>query len=239
MPIIAGLAGLAELHVFDGKGGFDYAEFEPVSSTFDASGDLEAPIATLRNLAALIPVRAEAIYKATGKKEFWKLTPAEREQHGLYPVFVIMDEAHTWLDQSGMSPAEKKVAAEISRHVRALILKGRFSGITTILTTQKSDATALPTRIRDNCSNRLCFRTTTQQHAKTILGAASAEAPDPCKISAKTPGRAVALVDDGAVLVQAAFADGDMITGYLKGKTPPPDQEASALRLAGKGGPKS
>jgi S-DNA-T family DNA segregation ATPase FtsK/SpoIIIE len=239
MPIIAGLAGLAELHVFDGKGGFDYAEFEPVSSTFDASGDLEAPIATLRSLAALIPIRAEAIYRATGKKEFWKLTPQEREQHGLAPVFVIMDEAHTWLDQSGMSPAEKKLAAEISRHVRTLILKGRFSGITTILTTQKSDATALPTRIRDNCSNRLCFRTTTQQHAKTILGAAAAEAPDPCKISAKTPGRAVALVDEGAVLVQAAFADGDMITEYLKNKQPPPDQEAAALRLAGKGGPKS
>jgi S-DNA-T family DNA segregation ATPase FtsK/SpoIIIE len=234
-PIIAGLAGLAELHIFDGKGGFDYAEFCDVATTFDASGDVAAPLEALRTIATLIPLRAKAIFTATGKRDFWKLSADERVRYDLYPIFVILDEAHTWLDMSGMDAAEKKAATEIARHVRTLILKGRFCGITTILTTQKSDATAMPTRIRDNCSNRLCFRTTTTAHATTILGAAGADSPDPSKISPETPGRCVAVTDAGTVMVQAAWADEAEIAEYLKNKVPPPDQSAVARKLAGKG----
>jgi S-DNA-T family DNA segregation ATPase FtsK/SpoIIIE len=217
LPIIAGLVGQAVIHIFDGKGGFDYAILEPYAATFDASGDLDAPVATLKALSDGIPERAKAVHDATGKKNFWDMTPTEWKKHNLPPVFVVMDECHTWLDQTGMSPAEKKVAAEISRHVRTLILKGRFVGITVILTTQKSDATAIPTRIRDNCSNRMAFRTTTPEHSRTILGAQAAEAPDASKIPPSTPGRCVVVSDGGVALTQATWATDEDISDYLKG----------------------
>jgi S-DNA-T family DNA segregation ATPase FtsK/SpoIIIE len=235
LPVIAGLAGNAELHIFDGKGSYDLAIFEPVASTFSRSVELDAPVETLARLEELIEIRATAIHKTTGRHDFWSLPVAEREGLGLVPIFLLIDECQTWLTTSGLTGAEKKTVEGIIRSIRGLVQRGRFAGITTVLTTQKPAAATLPTIIRDNCSNKICFRTTTGAQARTVLGDIAEGAPAPSDIPGTSKGVCVVVSDSGAaVLAQAGYADHKTIERYIACVAKPPDQYQIAKKLAGK-----
>ena len=233
LPVIAGLAGLCELHVFDGKGSYDLAVFEPAAATYDRSMALDAPVATLEKLSELIELRATAIHTATGLYDFWAVPPADLDRLGLVPIFLIIDEAQAWLTASGLTAAEKKLVERISGLIRGLIQRGRFSGITTVLTTQRPSADIIPTSIRDIDANKLCFRTTTAAQAKTVLGDMAEDAPAPSTIPGSAKGRCVVVDDEGgAVLVQAGYADLKTLQARI-GVRRPLDQFELAQKLAG------
>lgn len=235
LPVIAGLAGNAELHIFDGKGSYDLAIFEPVAANFSRSVDLDAPVETLAKLEELIELRATAIHKTTGRHDFWSLPVAEREGLGLVPIFLLIDECQTWLTTSGLTGQEKKTVEGIIRSIRGLVQRGRFAGITTVLTTQKPAAATLPTIIRDNCSNKICFRTTTGAQARTVLGDVAEDAPAPSDIPGTAKGVCVVVNDSGgAVLAQAGYVDHKTLERYVAGLRKPPDQYTIAQKLSGK-----
>lgn len=206
LPVLAAMAGQAELFVFDGKTGFDLDPLRHIAVVYDRSGDIDAPLDTLRDLESLRVSRTEQMYQATGISNFWNIPLAQRKSAGLKPVFIVLDEVQTWLDTSGMSKEEKATSAEIQRLVRTLIQKGRSAGIVTILTTQKPDATTIPTVIRDNAALKLCFRVSTPEQATTVIGPQAPGAPSPTSIPMSAKGRAVMETEGkGITMLQAGY----------------------------------
>lgn len=232
LPVFAGMAGKAEIHVFDGKSGFDLHPLRHISTTYDRSGDVAAPLETLRKLDALRTARAEAMYEALGANNFWNLTQAQRDQLGVKPVFIVLDECQTWLDQSGMDKEEKSAADEVRKLVRTLVQKGRSAGIVVVLTTQKPDATSVPTVIRDNAALKICFRVSTPEQAITVLGRQSPNAPDPTEILMSNKGRGVMETEGmGVVLFQAGYKEPATLDAELAQHEPVEDQFEVAARL--------
>lgn len=235
LPLFAGMTGKAELHVFDGKSGFDLHPLRHISRTYDRSGDIDAPLETLRRLDALRTARAEAMYETLGANNFWNLTAEQKSALGVKPVFCVLDECQTWLDTSGMDKDEKACADEVRKLVRTLVQKGRSSGIVTVLTTQKPDATSIPTVIRDNAALKICFRVSTPEQAITVLGRQSPNAPDPTEILMANKGRGVMETEGrGIVLFQAGYKEPAEIDRELAQHEPVEDQFSVASRLLGK-----
>lgn len=235
LPLFAGMARQCELHVFDGKAGFDLHPLRHVASTYDRSGDISAPLETLRRLDALRTARAEAMYSTLNANNFWNLSQSQRDQLGVKPVFCILDEVQTWTDTSGMDKDEKAMAAEAIKLIRTLVQKGRSAGIVLVLTTQKPDATSIPTVIRDNAALKICFRVSTPEQAITVLGRQSPNAPDPTEILMSAKGRGVMETEGrGIVLFQAGYRDPAELDAELSQHEPVEDQSRVAARLLGK-----
>lgn len=235
LPVFAGMAGKAELHVFDGKSGFDLHPLRHISSTYDRSGDISAPLETLRKLDQLRTQRAEALYEVLGANNFWNLSQSQRDELGMKHVFCILDECQTWLDTSGMDKEEKGAADEVRRLVRTLVQQARSTGIVVVLTTQKPDVTTIPSKIRDNSALKICFRVSTPEQGITVLGRQAPGAPDPTEIRMSTKGRGVMETEGhGIVLFQAGYRDPTELDAELSQHKPVEDQSRVAARLLGK-----
>lgn len=235
LPVFAAMRDEVELHVFDGKAGYDLHPLRHIAATYDNSGDVSAPLETVRRLDRLRVLRAEALYEKAGINNFWNAPAAVRRKLGMVPVVLVLDEVQTWTDTSGLSKDEKAVAEEITALVRSLIQKGRSAGIVTILTTQKPDATTIPTKIRDNASLKLSFRVSTVEQAVTILGKQSPGAPDPTHILISQRGRCVMETKGhGIQLIQAGYQSTDELEAELADAKPVTDQYEVAMRLLGK-----
>lgn len=218
LPVFAGMSGLADLYVFDGKAGFDLHPLRHVAVTYDRSGDVDAPLETLRAMERARVERAEVMYSRLGANNFWNLSQQQRNKLGIKPAFIILDECQTWLDTSGMDKGEKAVAAEITKLIRTLIQKGRSAGIVVVLTTQKPDANTIPTVIRDNAALKVCFRVSTPEQAVTVLGRQADGAPDPTDIPMAAKGRAVMETEgQGIVVLQAGYTPPDVLDAELSG----------------------
>lgn len=235
LPVFSGMSDQCELHVFDGKSGFDLHPLRHISSTYDRTGDIDAPLETLRKLDALRTARAEAMYSTLNASNFWNLTQAQRDQLGVKPVFIVLDECQTWLDTSGMDKEEKQSADEVRKLVRTLVQKGRSAGIIVVLTTQKPDSVSVPTVIRDNAALKICFRVSTPEQAVTVLGRQSPNAPDPTEILMANKGRGVMETEGhGIVLFQAGYKEPSDLDSELSQHQPVEDQSRVAARLLGK-----
>lgn len=235
LPVFAGMAGKAELHVFDGKSGFDLHPLRHISTTYDRSGDISAPLETLRKLDQLRTQRAEALYEVLGANNFWNLSQSQRDALGMKHVFCILDECQTWLDTSGMDKEEKSVAEEVRRLVRTLVQQARSTGIVVVLTTQKPDVTTIPSKIRDNSALKICFRVSTPEQGITVLGRQSPNAPDPTEILMSNKGRGVMETEGmGVVLFQAGYKEPATLDAELAQHQPVESQSAVAARLLGK-----
>lgn len=232
LPVLAGMAGRAELHLFDGKSAYDLKPLERVAATFDRSGELKAIEPTLDRLCELIKLRADVLDSKLGAHNFWEVDQVDRSRLQLAPIFLIIDEAQAWLNPSGKSAADKKLVEKITSQIRTLIQQGRFVGAAVALTTQKPDATNIPTILRDLCENRIAFRTKTHQQSTCILGPTPDDAPLPHQLPPGTPGRCVAVTAEGAEeLVQAAYVAPAAIRAYLADKKPVPNQYRVAVDL--------
>lgn len=232
LPVFSGMAGKAELHIFDGKSGFDLHPLRHIATTYDRSGDIAAPLETLRRLDALRTARAEALYETLSASNFWNLKQVQRDQLGVKPVFCILDEVQTWTDTSGMDKDEKSVAAEVIKLIRTLVQKGRSAGIVVVLTTQKPDATSIPTVIRDNAALKISFRVSTPEQAITVLGRQAPGAPDPTEIRMSTKGRGVMETEgQGIVLFQAGYREPSDLDAELAQHEPVESQSTVAARL--------
>lgn len=234
LPSLAGMAGHAELHVFDGKAQRDLHPLRHIARTYDRSGDLDAPLETLRNLERLRVLRGDALYESLRANNFWNVSRQERERLGITPIFVILDEAQTWLTMP--SDKEKKmVVTEVRELVETLIRKGRSAGIVVVLTTQKPSAVSIPTDLRDNAALKLCFKVTTPEMSVTVLGQQASDAPSPTDIPMSAPGRFVMETEgQGIVLGQGGYLEPDELEEMLSACEPVEDQSEVAARLLGK-----
>ncbi|WP_034088724.1 FtsK/SpoIIIE domain-containing protein [Streptacidiphilus albus] len=162
--------------LIDGKGGPDYDELF-ARAWLHAKDDLEQVSDILATIHRLMTQRQKAIRSALGVKNMWHLGPS-----ATWPlVVVVVDEAHTFFNESKGGDAQSKrrdaLAREIVRLVEELVRKGRNVGIQVVLATQKATGDAIPTKIRDNCQVAISFAQRTSEAATAALGSDISEHP--------------------------------------------------------------
>ncbi|GAA1765858.1 hypothetical protein GCM10009681_41160 [Luedemannella helvata] len=155
--------------LIDGKGGPDYDDLF-ARAWLSAKDEPEQVRDHLATVHQLMVDRQHAIREVLGCKNMWDVGPSPT-----WPlVLVVIDEAHTFFNQSkgtdGPSKRLDALARETTRLVEELIRKGRNVGIQVILATQKATADAIPTKIRDNCQVAISFAQRTSEAATAILG---------------------------------------------------------------------
>ncbi|GAA1778105.1 FtsK/SpoIIIE domain-containing protein [Luedemannella helvata] len=184
--------------LIDGKGGPDYDDLFP-RAWLSAKDDPSTVRDHLARVRDLMVARQHAIRTQLGVKNLWRVGPTTA-----WPlVVVVIDEAHTFLNETkGTDPDSKKLdalARESARLVEELVRKGRNVGVQVILATQKATGDAIPTKIRDNCQVAVSFAQRTSEAATAVLGSDITGFPD------EHPRR---LQDPAYVGVASMIADG-------------------------------
>lgn len=225
LPVLAGLAGHAEVHLLDGNASGEWAPISALCATYDDSGDIEA----LGNLIeSLIPVsreRLRVITDRTGEINFWDVPATKREALRLFPIVIAVEEAPQYLSKNQMSKDDKQSAERNMMLVGKAVKLFRKSGITVLLIVQKPTDSEIPTIIRDMAGWRLCFRLDSDVAAATVLGDAAYSEPKPTSIPPGKPGRFVGRVDArGSILGQAVYVPIADIRAALADSKPVPDQ---------------
>jgi DNA segregation ATPase FtsK/SpoIIIE, S-DNA-T family len=163
--------------LIDGKGGPDYDDLFGRAWMW-AKDDPQLVRDLLQQVQELMVARQHSIRALLGVKNMWHVGPSEA-----WPlVLVIIDEAHTFFNETkGSDPESRKLdalARETARLVEELIRKGRNVGIQLIVATQKATGDAIPTRIRDNCQVAVSFAQRTSEAATAVLGSDITQWPD-------------------------------------------------------------
>ncbi|MDM4721029.1 FtsK/SpoIIIE domain-containing protein [Micromonospora sp. WMMA1363] len=207
--------------LIDGKGGPDYDDLF-ARAWLSAKDDPEQVRDHLARVRELMVARQYAIRSVLGVKNVWHVGPSAS-----WPlVVVVIDEAHTFLNETKGTDAQSKrldaLARETARLVEELIRKGRNVGIQVVLATQKATGDAIPTKIRDNCQVAISFAQRTSEAATAVLGSDITAAPD------EHPRR---LQDPAYVGVASMVAQGR--PGFTLVRTPyVPDATADAIATA-------
>ncbi|MGV0624550.1 hypothetical protein [Mycolicibacter minnesotensis] len=233
LPIFRGMEGHAELFVFDGKAQRDLHPLRHICRVYDNSGDIDSPLETLEMLERLRVLRGDALYEQLKEPNFWNVPKAKRDQLGMKPIFVILDEAQVWL-KPGNDKEKKAIGARISASVENLIRMGRSAGIVVIITTQRPSAESVPTDLRDNAQLKICFRVANEISATMVLGNCPQGVLNPVAIPMNAKGRFVMDTEGaGMVLGQAGYISPDDLEQVLKNSQPVEDQWELAERFAG------
>lgn len=197
----------AHLYVVDGKGGDDWGWIEPAATDY-VKDDLQEVHEKVLSINADMKARLASMRENYGNSNYWNVPPAQRP-----PLEVlIVDECQTFFDaKSVIAPNvkdAKKLAGEITAAVTDIVKKGRSAGYLVFVMTQKPTADSIPTALRDNCGLRVCFRISTQEAAKSVLGELPDGSPSPVDIPRNRVGGAVLCRDDGtAGMCRFAYID--------------------------------
>ena len=84
-------------------------------------------------------------------------------------ICLVHDELGAWMAQ------EKEYQEVVLSPISALGMKARAAGIHLDLITQRANADAVPTRLRDNMGNRLCLKVQNSTSSRMVLDRRGAE----------------------------------------------------------------
>lgn len=160
-------------------------------------GDVDSVIAMLEKARDVIDGRISQMAKFR-QPNYWNYSPDTRP-----PLYVIaIDEVQELLETSGVTKEQKQKAEHAAALLRSLVKLGRSAGVFVVLSTQKSDATAIPTNLRDQMGLRISGRQFTPEASKAALGSVpdGFRPDDTDVVPANTPGRMV-MVGQGAPFV--------------------------------------
>lgn len=190
----------AVIRIADFKDGGDYRSFDAPEHPV-IGDDMERTIAMLEDALKEMDQRSEDMkrYRVTN---YWDA----RRRPPLYVV--VIDECQELFETSGVDKRTKELAEKARTLVRSLVKRGRSRGMFMCLLTQKPDATAIPTNIRDICELKISGRQATPEASKAALGNLPAEGMRPNEdqaIPPKAAGRMILAGQESApVLFQTA-----------------------------------
>ncbi len=159
--------------MIDGKGGPDYDDLV-CRAWLSCKDDLDKAALIVGKVHRLMQLRQDAISALLGVKNMWHVGPSDA-----WPlIIVIVDEAHTFLNETKSDKERDKKTNTIAGLIEELVRKGRNVGIQVLLATQKATGDAIPTRIRDNCQVAVSFAQRTSEAAVAALGSDISDYPD-------------------------------------------------------------
>lgn len=215
---LAALAGHVEIHIFDCAGSGEWSVFEPVCASYASTRDVSGVTTLLDSVLAAFASRMKTI-TAMGEVNFWDIPRARREAAGLFPVVVVLEEAHRALRKLPASEDGAKAnTRNRSRQEDASATVGK-AGIVFWIATQKPKDDLFPMDVNDQFTQRVAFRLDTDTAARCALGEAASARPNPQQdIQPGQQGRFVARVDDrGNLLGQAYYAPISSIREHIAG----------------------
>lgn len=214
--VLASWAGVgAEIYISDFKGSSDWDAFDGTAKVL-IKDDLDATAEMLSEVRSIMETRLQTMKSAYGVTNFWNIPAAQRP-----PLLVVLiDEIQELLDQQGMSRDEKQIAGQATRDLTSLVKRGRSAGVVVVAVTQKSDATAIPTKVRDVMAVRISGRQLTREGSVASLGAVPETGDLPHEIPAGSAGvgRMVAATDSGVLTqFQAYYLPEASLDEHLRG----------------------
>lgn len=161
----------AVIRIADYKDGGDYQSFDAPEHPV-IGGDMERTLAMLEDALREMDRRSDDM-KRYGVMNYWDV----QRRPPLYVV--VIDECQELFETSGVDRRTKELAEKARNLVRSLVKRGRSRGMFVCLLTQKPDATAIPTNIRDICEVKISGRQATPEASKAALGNLPAEGMRP------------------------------------------------------------
>lgn len=182
--------GDVKLFLADGKGGGDWMALKPIATNHNTDDITPEEMANLtRKLHTTMLERYKKL-NLDGKMNAWN--------NETYPhIVLLLDECQTWLTTQARTKEELNYIKQTTRYLTELLKKGRAVKITVILITQKTDAEAIPTTIRDQTQLRIAFRQPNKIGDTLILGEIPDETPRPSQIKQTIPGTAITTNNKG------------------------------------------
>lgn len=158
-----------ELILVDPKKGVDFA-------WLGGAPQLKAPIVTeideaksiLVHLVDQMDFRYEQL-ASVGAANIGEYNRKVEPERRMSRIFLVHDELGAWMAQ------EKDYQEVVLSSAANLGMKARAAGIHLILITQRADADAVPSRLRDNMGNRLCLKVQNSMGSRMVLGVVGAE----------------------------------------------------------------
>ena len=161
--------GTAELILVDPKKGVDFGWLngiphlkQPIVTEVDAAASVFADLVASMDARYQLLVDHGVPHIGAYNR---KVPPEQR----LSRIFLVHDELGAWMAQ------EKEYQEVVLTSVSALGMKARAAGIHLVLITQRADADAVPTRLRDNMGNRLCLKVQNSTGSRMVLDRRGAE----------------------------------------------------------------
>ncbi len=208
-----------ELHIFDNKGGTDFAALgETVAHTWRAGSDeddQQAALEVLRDLNRRMNARYKNLHKLGGERRSPKTTDdlASRRDLDYHPVAVVVDEVQEWFEFSTHK-------AEFAALMTPLIKKGRAMGFTFVMGTQEVRQNTIPRSITNECKWRYCLMVADHTVSELILGTGTyARGIRPSNLTA---------ADVGIGFVGTSYQDMTLTRGFYL------DDEAGELDIVAK-----
>lgn len=159
----------AELILVDPKQGVDFG-------WLDGAPQMKRPIITtvedaqaaFDKLVDVMDARYQLFADAKAKNigAYNRKVPPEQR---MSRIFLVHDELGAWMAH------EKEYQETVLSAVASLGMKARAAGIHLILITQRADADAVPTKLRDNMGNRLCLKVQNSTGSTMVLNTGGAE----------------------------------------------------------------
>jgi len=128
----------------------------------DDPEQIEAAMATLRNLVSEVSRRGKALEALGGEEAKLTRDIAERDP-SMRPRVVVFDEVHELFTHPQHGAEAKELALKVTK-------KARKTGITLLWVTPDADAASLPRGISKTASNRVAFAINDHQGNDAILG---------------------------------------------------------------------
>ncbi|MBL3751525.1 hypothetical protein [Mycobacteroides abscessus] len=207
------LAGFAarenvQIAIVDGRGGHDHDALAPrcwryVGGT--EAHDLDVVLDTLRAVRTLSTERISHSIGLYGHHNLWDVGPSLR--HPI--IFLVVDEFQAYMPSQFTTKADKERANEIVSIVTDLVKRSRAAGCVSFLLTQRPTTDSIPSALRDNCGNRVCFSVMNRDSAEAVLGSYTVES-DVSPIRQPT-GVGVAMVNGNLVRFRAPYLGPELL----------------------------
>ena len=157
------------LILIDGKSGVEFSWLKGLPHMREnIITDIEQAKETFSRLNQEMKARYE-LFESAKVKDIARYNAKVTSEKKIPRIFLVHDEMGSWMAQ------EKNYRDTVLSSVSSLGMMARAAGIHLILITQRADATAIPTRLRDNMNNRLCLKVQNSTGSRMVLNGDGAE----------------------------------------------------------------
>lgn len=157
------------LIMIDGKSGVEFSWLKGLPHMREKIvTDVKRAQETFLRLNQEMKARYE-LFESEGVEDIVRYNAKVTSEKQIPRIFLVHDEMGSWMAQ------EKDYRDTVLSSVSSLGMMARAAGIHLILITQRADADAIPTRLRDNMNNRLCLKVQNSTGSRMVLNGDGAE----------------------------------------------------------------